>query len=72
MAILAQPSFIPPENYSSTANGCSLREILEFKNTHFVYSFEVEEFESKDRTSKFEYFIRRTLLFARIDLFSAE
>jgi len=41
------PSFIPPGNHSSIANGWSVREILGFQNTHFVYSFEVQEFESK-------------------------
>ena len=40
-------SFIPPEIYPSVANTCSFPDILEYKNTHLVYSFEVEESESK-------------------------
>jgi len=44
-------SFIPPEIYPPIANTCSLREILEFQNTHVMYSLEVEEFESKEQNS---------------------
>jgi len=31
--------FILPEIYPNIANNCSFREILEFQNTHLVYSF---------------------------------
>ena len=37
---------IPPEIY---ANTYFLRDILEFKSAHLVYSFEVEESESKEQ-----------------------